>query len=53
MYTMEELRQKANELIMGNTTVCNLNEIKEVFMRNNMMVVEFGEHFLVFEVVEH
>lgn len=50
MYTLEELKLEANKLIEGNSICVNLQQMKEVFERNNMAVVELGDKFLLFKV---
>ena len=53
MYTLEELRLEASKLIEGNCICVHMQQIKEVFERNNMVVVEFGDKYLVFKVEQH
>ena len=53
MYTLEELRLEASKLIEGNCICVHMQQIKEVFERNNMAVVEFGDKYLVFKVEQH
>ena len=43
-------REEANKLIEGNSICVNLQQMKEVFERNNMAVVELGDKFLLFKV---
>ncbi len=49
MYTLEELKLEASKLMMGNSSCVNLQQAKEVFERNNMIVVEFDEKFIIFK----
>lgn len=53
MYTLEELRLEASKLIEGNSSCVHMQQIKEVFERNNMVVVEFDDKYLVFKVEQH
>ena len=53
MYTLEELKLEASKLMEGNSSCVNMQQIKEVFERNNMIVVEFGDKYLVFKVEQH
>lgn len=43
IYTMEELREMANKLLMGNCRVVNLQHMKDVFKRYNKKVIEVEE----------
>ena len=53
MYTLEALRLEASKLMKGNSICVHLQHIKEVFERNNMVVVEFGDKYIVFKVEQH
>ena len=53
MYTLEELKLEASKLIEGNCSCVHMQQIKEVFEKNNMAVVEFGDKYLVFKVEQH
>lgn len=53
MYTLEELRLEASKLMKGNSSCVHMQQIKEVFERNNMVVVEFDDKYLVFKVEQH
>lgn len=53
MYTLEELKLEASKLMKGNSNCVHMQQIKEVFERNNMVVVEFGDKYLVFKVEQH
>ena len=53
MYTLEELRLEASKLIEGNCICVLMQQIKEVFERNIMVVVEFGDKYLVFKAEQH
>ena len=41
LYSIEQLRVIANKLLEGNSRVVNLQQIKEVFYRQGLKVVEF------------
>ena len=53
MYTLEELRLEASKLMKGNSSCVHMQQIKEIFERNNMVVVEFDDKYLVFNVEQH
>ena len=53
MYTLEELKLEASKLMEGNCCCVHMQQIKEIFERNNMVVVEFGDKYLVFKVEQH
>ena len=53
MYTLEELKLEASKLMEGNCKCVHMQQIKEIFERNNMVVVEFDDKYLVFKVEQH
>ena len=42
-----------SKLMKGNSSCVHMQQIKEIFKRNNMVVVEFGDKYLVFKVEQH
>lgn len=53
MYTLEELRLEVSKLMEGNCKAVDLKQMKEVLERNNKVLIEFGEGYLIFDVVKY
>lgn len=41
LYSIEQLRDMANKMLRGNSEVVNLQQMKEIFNRQGLKVVEF------------